>query len=539
MTKTTKKTSLAAATTAAGMMVPGMNVALQAARPNIVFIMADDLGYSDLGCYGSEIETPVLDRLAENGLRFSTFYSYARCWPSRTALLTGFYPQQTNSDPLRQGAVLPSFVRPLPRHLKAQGYGCYHVGKWHVRPGSENPLEPGGAMDFGFDHSYNAFTWNNFFANFADRLDGERVPPAGPEYYSTTETVTRALDFLQDHQTKDPGRPFFLYLAFLAPHFPLHAPEEDIERYHGRYDAGWDQVRQERYDQLVSMGLVNTPLSERMTDFTDGPMTQNELKERIGPGETATNVHWVDLSDEEKEFQAKKMEIHAAMVDRMDREIGRLVSWLEQTGQLNNTLIMFASDNGASSEILIRGDGHDPEAPAGSAKSYLCLGPGWAATANTPFRYSKKFVYGGGIASPLIVHWPAGIKDRGAIRHTEAHIIDILPTLTAAAGGTASDLFPEDAPPLPGKNLLPAFSGENILREEGLFFAHLGTRAIRKEGWKTVRYGNNPWELYCMEEDRAETRDVAQQYPERLNSLINRWETLNTEFAAQAGEKIK
>jgi arylsulfatase len=281
---------------------------------------------------------------------------------------------------------------------------------------------------------------------------------------------------------------------------------------------------------MTAMGLVSTPLSERMTGFTDGPLTEEQVKERIGPGETTRNVLWADLSAEEKAYQAKKMEVHAAMIDRMDREIGHLVDWLKDAGRLDNTLILFASDNGASSEQLIRGNGHDRNARIGSAESFLCLGPGWACTANAPFRYSKKYVYEGGIASPLVVHWPAGIRDRGSIRSEPAHIVDLFPTLNAAAGGVPSDLAFQDAPPLPGANLLPAFSGAGVSREDGLFFAHLATRSIRKDGWKAVRYGNGPWELYSMEDDRAETRNLAAEHPEKLDELIREWEARNAEF---------
>ncbi|MFA7369479.1 MAG: arylsulfatase, partial [Kiritimatiellales bacterium] len=504
-------------------------------RPNIIFIMADDMGYSDASCYGGEIHTPNLDRLAANGLRFTQFYNTARCWPSRTALMTGFYPQQTNTDPLDQKKVLPPFVRLLPEYLKPHGYRCYHSGKWHVRPGVEQVVADG-----QFDRSYDIHDYDRKFTPKKNVLDDQPLPPVTqPGFYEATEVAGRALEFLQEHRQKTPDRPFFLYMAFIDPHFPLQAPETDIAKYRGRYTAGWDQVRSERYARITSMGLVSGTLPERETGFKNqwGWSTE-KLKAALGPGETAANPLWKDLTDEEKAFQAEKMAIHAAMIDRMDQEIGRVTAWLEQTGQLDNTLIMFASDNGASSEMMIRGDGHDRNAPLGSAKSFLCLGPGWACTANTPFRYSKGYVHEGGIATPFIVSWPAGIKDRGALRHTEGHLIDMVPTLAALAGGIPDGLRPADAPPLPGRNLLPAFAADvNVPREE-LFFSHIGNLALSKDGWKAVKVKGGDWELYRQADDRSETHNLAAQYPERLNSMTRRWQALNKEFERQAGGRI-
>ncbi|MFA6173749.1 MAG: arylsulfatase, partial [Kiritimatiellales bacterium] len=503
-------------------------------RPNIIFIMADDMGYSDAGCYGSEIQTPNLDRLAANGLRFTQFYNTARCWPSRTALMTGFYPQQTNTDPLDQKKSLPSFVRLLPEYLKPHGYRCYHSGKWHVRPGVEQVLAEG-----HFDRSYHVRNYDRKFDSGKNELNDQPLPGAQPGSFEATEVADRALEFLNGHREKTPGQPFFLYMAFIDPHFPLQAPEADIAKYRGRYTAGWDQIRAERYARITSMGLVSGALPERETGFRNqwGWSTE-KLKASLGPGETAANPLWKDLTAEEKEFQAEKMAIHAAMIDRMDQEIGRVVAWLEQTGQLDNTLILFASDNGASSEMMVRGGGHDRNAPMGSAKSFLCLGPGWACTANTPFRYSKGYVHEGGIASPFIVSWPAGIKDRGALRRTQGHMIDIVPTLAALVGGIPEGVRPADAPPLPGKNLLPAFAADvNVPRDE-LFFSHIGNQAISMDGWKAVMLKGGEWELYRQADDRSETHNLAAQYPERLNSMTQRWETLNKEFERQAGGRI-
>jgi len=500
-------------------------------RPNIIFIMADDMGYSDAGCYGGEIHTPTLDRLAENGLRFTSFYSTARCWPSRTALITGYYPQQTNTDPLNNKKSLPSFVRLMPDYLKPYGYRCYHSGKWHVRPSVDQVVADG-----HFDRSYDVQDYDRKFNPRKNALDDQTLPPVTQTgFYEATEVASRALEFLGEHRTKTPNQPFFLYLAFIDPHFPLQAPEADIAKYRGRYTAGWDKIREERYARISAMGLVTGSLPERMPEFENAwGWSTEKMKAAIGPGETAANPFWKDLTAEEKAFQAEKMAIHAAMVDRMDQEIGRVVAWLEQNGQLNNTLIMFASDNGASSEMMVRGGGHDRNAAPGSAGSYLCLGPGWACTANTPFLYSKGYVHEGGVSSPFIVSWPAGIKDRGALRRTQGHMIDIVPTLAALVGGIPDGLRPADAPPLPGRNLLPAFAADvNIPRDE-LFFSHIGNLAISKDGWKAVKVKGGDWELYRQAEDRTETHNLAAQYPERLNSMTQRWESLSKEFEKQA-----
>ncbi|MCF7864685.1 MAG: sulfatase-like hydrolase/transferase [Kiritimatiellales bacterium] len=507
--------------------------ATPAQRPNIVFIMADDMGYSDAGCYGGEIQTPNLDRLAATGLRFAQFYNTARCWPSRTAFMTGYYPQQTHTDPLNRKATMPSFARPLPAYLKPYGYRCYHSGKWHVRPGVDEVLAQG-----LFDRSYDIHDYDRKFNPRSNRLDDQPLPPVtDPGFYEATEVANRALEFLQEHRQQTPDQPFFLYMAFIDPHFPLQAPAGDIAKYHDRYKEGWDAVRAERFARGSSMGLVNGSLPERETGFKNAwGWSTEKLKAAIGPGETADNPMWVDLTEEEKAFQSEKMAIHAAMVDRMDQEIGRVTAWLEKTGQLDNTLIFFASDNGASSEMMVRGDGHDRSAQPGSAKSFLCLGPGWACTANTPFRYSKGYVHEGGIATPFIVSWPAGIKDRGALRHTEGHLIDIVPTLAALVGGIPDGIRPADAPPLPGKNLLPAFAADVEIPREELFFSHIGNQAISKDGWKAVKTKNRDWELYRKTEDRTETHNLAAQYPERLQDLVQRWETLDAQFKAQANK---
>jgi len=376
-------------------------------RPNIVFILADDMGYSDLGCYGGEIQTPNLDKLATGGLRFTQFYNTARCWPTRAALLTGYYAQQVGRDKLPDHGRgnRQKWARLLPDFLKPHGYRNYHSGKWHI---------DGKVLAGGFDRSLDMKNQGNFFTAAGNSLDDVRIKPAADEtgYYASTAVADHAIECLQDHATKFADRPFFHYVAFISPHFPLHAPPEDIARYRDKYLDGWDVMRKRRHARQQKLDLLNTTLSKLEPDVGP-PYHFPDAFKKLGPGEINRPLPWVDLNDVQRRFQATKMAIHAAMVDRMDREIGRVVAQLKAMGEYENTLIFFASDNGASAEIMARNGGHDPKAPPGSAASYLCLGPGFSSAANTPFRRHKTWVHEGGISTPLIVHWPAGIQARG------------------------------------------------------------------------------------------------------------------------------
>jgi arylsulfatase A-like enzyme len=509
-------------------------------KPNILFIMADDLGYSDLGCYGSEIDTPVLDRLAANGLRFTNFHSTGRCWPSRTAVVTGYYPQQTNTDPGGHGAPLPPFAKPVTDYLRELGYRNYHSGKVHFanspigRPGPDGKIVYSKALsEWAFDRSYAVENHNNHFSSKGNDLDGQPVPEStDPGYYSAIDTAGRAIEFLGQHFQEHSGQPFFLQLTFIAPHFPLHALPEDIAKYRERYRAGWDKIREARYQKQKETGITTAPLSKRMTDFVNFyGWDEDKLKEALGPNETASNAFWKDLPADVQAFQAEKMAVHAAMVDRIDQEIGRLVAMLEKQGVLDNTIILFVSDNGATSEQMVRGGGHDPKAPLGSAASYLCLGPGWATTCNTPFRFSKAYVHEGGVASPLLVHWPAGIQDKGALRQAFGHFVDLLPTLVTAAGGTPGNNLQPGWPALPGKNLLPAFAKDVPVERDAIYFSHARNEAIIQGDWKAVRAQMGPWELYNLKADRVEENNLAAQNPEILQRLTARHEQFDAQFA--------
>jgi len=499
--------------------------------PNVAIIIADDLGYSDLGCYGGEIETPNLDGLASGGLRFTQFYNTARCWPTRACVLTGYYAQQVRMDPPK--GRLPEWTRVLPHYLKPLGYRSYQSGKWHLHGA------PRAVADGGFDRSYLVADQDRFFSPRRTSLDDEPLPPVaeGSGYYATTAIAEYAIRFLREHAEQHAEEPFFLYLAFTSPHFPLHAPAEDVDRYQQRYAVGWDAIREQRYKQLRASGIVRCPLSPAEPDvIPHWNFPAERLAAEIGPGEAPGAVPWNELSLEQRAFQAIKMAIHAAMVDRMDREIGRVLDQLRAMGTFENTVIFFLSDNGASAEQIIRGDNHDPDAAPGSAKSYLCLGPGWSTAANTPFRRHKSWVHEGGIATPLVVHWPKGISARGELRHDVGHVIDFVPTLLDLAGGQASGRWNgPQPPPLPGKSLVPAFARNGATERDFFFFSHGGNRALRAGDWKLVSARDDDrWHLYDLGADRSETKDLSAGQPERVQQMETRWTRLDAEFRRQA-----
>ena len=498
-------------------------------RPNILIILADDLGYSDIGCYGSEIATPNLDSLAKKGLRFTQCYNTARCWPTRCALLTGYCPQQTNSDPTR--GYFPSWTRTLPQRLKPQGYRCYHSGKWHVN-GAPKPIADG-----GFDRSYDLEDHDRNFYPKRHMEDDVPLPPVtkGSGYYSSTAFADHAIRCLKEHSEKYADKPFFSYLAFTVPHFPLQAPAEDIARYRGRYAKGWDLIRGERLQRLHAMGLVTCGLSAVERQIGPPYRFPDQVK-LLGTNEVTLPLPWDSLTPAQQTFQADKMAVHAAMVDRMDREIGRVLDQLRSMGAWDNTLILFASDNGASAEIMVRGDGHDQQAEPGSEGTFLCLGPGWSNAANTPFRRHKTWVHEGGISTPLVVHWPLGFSARGELRHNLCHIIDFVPTVLDLAG--VSPIFPVGTPPLPGRSLVPAFVQDGSVTRDALFFHHEGNRALRMGNYKLISAacdGGN-WELYDLATDRGEQNNLASQQPERIRDMVARWQSLQDEFVKEAGE---
>jgi arylsulfatase A-like enzyme len=507
------------------------------ARPNVLLIVADDMGFSDAGCYGGEIHTPNLDALAKNGLRFTQFYNTARCWPSRAAILTGYYAQQVRRDTVpgvKSGGqgIRPRWARLLPEMLRPLGYRTYHSGKWHV---------DGKPLKIGFDHSYSLNDHDRHFTPRAHTEDDKPLPPvkAGAGYYSTTAIANHAIKCLKEHAEKYSDRPFLEFLAFTAPHFPLHAPVEDIARYRKTYLAGWDDLRVERWKRVKELGITTTPLSA-IERNVGPPYAFPKALKKLGPNELNRPLAWKGLTAAQREFQVKKMAIHAAMVDRLDREIGRVVDQLRKMGALDNTLIFFLSDNGASAEMMVRGDGHDPKAECGTGATFLSIGPGWSSLANTPFRRHKTWVHEGGISTPLIVHWPQGIAARGELRHTPGHVIDLVPTVLEAVGGQRPRKWEGKPVPVPpGKSLVPLFKKDGTVKRDFLWWLHEGNRALRVGDWKIVAAGkNSPWELYDLGTDRSESRNLAKEHPEKVRELAALWSRQFEEYAELARKDL-
>ena len=492
-----------------------------ASAPNVLVIMMDDMGYSDIGCYGGDIETPNIDGLAENGLRFSNFYNTGRCWPTRSSLLTGYYAPQVRMDPPAGHRSRPAWQRLLPHYLKQCGYRSYHSGKWHVHNVTEAEKEGEFDISWGTEIEQG----KHFFGAEGDKA------------FSSTAITDHALDCLREHETNHKGTPFFHYVAYTAPHFPVQAEQADIDKYIDRYNEGWDVMRERRWQRLRDMGLVDCDLSAREPKV-GSPWYREEFGERYGPGEVEYPVAWEALTDEQKRFQATKMAIHAAMIDRTDREIGRLLDQLRAMNAYEDTLVLFLSDNGASAEILIRAGGHDPTAPAGSEATHLCLGAGWSTCCNAPFRRHKIWVHEGGVATPLVAHWPNGIPARGELCHDAGHVVDFLPTILELAGMPPEDIpLPSGAPKLPGESLVPALTGEGTVDHAHIYFHHSGNRALRVDNWKIVSGSEKPegtpddqWALYDLSTDRCEMVDRAAERPEKLRDMQREWEALESTY---------
>jgi len=473
-------------------------------RPNIVLIMADDLGFSDLGCYGSEIETPNLDALAAAGLRFTQFYNTAKCHSSRVSLLTGLYCDQAGSESLSRGATIAEVLSPA-------GYSTNMVGKWHL---SRQPT------DFGFDRYWGHLSGaTNFFTGDKTfRLNGEtwNVPATlnGRPFYTTNANVDLAIDFLNEATASD--NPFLLYVAFNAPHYPLQAPEEAVRKYDGRYDDGWDELRRQRYARQVASGL----LPERW-----------ELSPR--PDHIPA---WDSLSTAEQQWEADRMEVFAAMVDVLDQNVGRLVEYLDEHELLENTLILFCSDNGACPFERTRGRYLEPWDP----KSYWTYDASWAHVGNTPFRLYKQNQHEGGVSSPLIVHWPAGLQTQpGSTTDQPGHLIDFMATfIDIASADYPKRIGERQIDPLQGQSLLPIFRGETREPHDTLYF-HFGTdRALRQGDWKLVSAKRGRWELYNVKDDRTELHDLSAEQPERVKAMAAEWFRLAKDVDRLSGNKL-
>ncbi|HEY7115180.1 MAG TPA: arylsulfatase [Tepidisphaeraceae bacterium] len=490
-------------------------------RPNVVLILADDMGYSDLGCYGSEIATPNIDRLAHDGVRFTQFYNQARCCPSRAALLTGRYPHQVGIGAMiddyakwiRDAANRPSYSDhlatdspTLPELLRGAGYRTLMCGKWHLgyRP-AEWPVHRGFDRSFalipGAMNYYGGDSGNGPRAPMA--LDDQPFTPPHDGFYSTDAFADRAIEFLNEAKSK--GAPFFLYLAFNAPHWPLQAPAEDIQKYKDTYDAGWQSIRQGRLRRMVDLGIVPT-------GSTMAPMDRGRQKP------------WNQLTDAQRREWSLRMSIYAAQVSRLDRNVGRVLDGLDRLGVASDTLVLFISDNGGAAE-----DPHRSTAGAtlGTRDSFWGYARPWATVSNTPWRLHKTTAYEGGISTPAIARWPAGIPAdaHGRLVREPAHLIDIMPTLLALAGAT----YPVTAQRhMEGQDILPMIKGQPGQADRTFRWEHEGNRAIRKGKWKLVMLGSskNGWELYDIDADRIESHNLAADHPDIVQDLgaeYDRW----------------
>ena len=483
--------------------------AVAAPKPNIVVILVDDMGFSDLGCYGSEIPTPNLDALAQNGLRFTQFYNTARCCPTRAALLTGLYPHQTGvgwmtddqNQPGYEGRLNDRCVT-MAEVLRPAGYLTAMTGKWHV--GQNHGVTP---KSRGFDRSLNAVAGGFFFSD-APRaelfLDGEKLAKDDPrlpkDWYSTDLWTTFGLNFIDEALAAK--KPFYLHLCHNAPHFPLQAPKADIEKFLGKYQLGWEEVRARRYARQLEMGLIDK-------QWASTPLP-NAIKA------------WKDVPAEEQKRFDHLMATYAAVVHRMDKAIGDLVDGLRKRGVLDNTLILFMSDNGGNAEAGANGR---TEGDPSTGKSNWFSGESWAYAQNTPFRLYKHFNHEGGISTPLIAHWPAGIAAKNEFRRQPGHLIDVMATVVDVSGAAYPKEFNgKPILPMEGRSLVPAFADKPIERE-AIYWEHEGNAAVRQGDLKLVRQGRNgAWELYDLKTDRTELHDLAQSQPAKAKELATLWQ---------------
>ena len=499
-------------------VLPFCSDAASAKRPNIIVMLADDMGYSDIGCFGSEIPTPNLDKLAANGVRFNQFYNTPRCSPTRAALLSGLYSQQAGMGWLDNmvepksrgfhGKLMPRCVT-IAEVLRDSGYFTAMAGKWHL--GQQNGCVP---WERGFMRSLNSRFGEVYFPVEANRpgtenlyLNGKEIPKNSPifgtNWYSTDLFVDWGLKFIDDARAEK--KPFFLYIAQGAVHFPLRAPEDVIAKYRGKYMKGWDQLRLERHAKQIQLGIVDPqwPLAPRPDD----------------------SPAWDTRTTEQKERFDKMMAAYAAMVECLDRSMGRLVAGLQERGELDNTLIIFLSDNGGNAESgphgLTIGEG-----PIGGPFSRVMLGMNWATAANTPFRRYKHFTHEGGISSPFIAYWPAGIpaERHGMIEKQPGHVIDIVATAVDLAGAKYPKKFNgNEIIPMQGVSLRPAFEGKSLGRKQPIFWEHEGNKAVRDGKWKLAQKWHGPWELYDMEADRTELHNVIADHPDVASRMETAW----------------
>jgi arylsulfatase A-like enzyme len=523
-------------------------------RPNIIIMMADDMGYSDISPYGGEIDTPNLAKLARNGVRFTQFYNTARCCPTRASLITGLYPHQAGIGHMMDDRGIDGYrgnlnnrCRTIAEVLRPAGYATYISGKWHVTrhvapegPKFNWPLQRGFDRFFGTIHGAGSFYDPNSLTR-----DNTQIPP-DKDFYYTDAISDNACRFIREHESQAPKKPFFMYVAYTAPHWPMHAKPKDIAKYKGKYDKGWDAMREARYQRMIKMGLIKPEW-------------------KLSPRDSKSPA-WDQAAD--KAWELRLMEVYAAMVDTLDQGVGRIVDTLKETGNLENTVIMFLADNGGCAEGMGRGgkngehqttyrdanpeavkpmadgelqsdmiprrtrDGHAVRqgrgVMAGPADTYLGYGLSWANASNTPFREYKHWVHEGGISSPLIVHWPKGIaKSRNSKFESQpGHLIDLAATcVDLAQASYPKKVDTTEITPLEGVSLKPAFNGEPLKRTNPIFWEHEGNRAVRDGKWKAVAKGPaGAWELYDIDADRTELHDISKQNPSKLKQLVAQWE---------------
>ncbi len=470
--------------------LPALLVALSplvaAERPNVLIVLTDDLGYSDIGCYGSEIETPTLDRLASNGLRFSQFYNTAKCHSSRVSLLSGRWCRQAGDESLANAVILPEVLRPA-------GYFTAMSGKWHL---SKQPT------DFGFDRYFGHLSGatHYFKGDNTFRLNGEpwKVPSAG--FYTTTANVDYALKFLAE--ARQEKKPWFLYLAFNAPHAPIQPLKQDYEKYRDRYIPGWDEIRQQRIAKQRKLGLLS--------DGTEPAPRPDHIPA------------WNSLTPAQRDWESRRMAGYAGLIDRVDQELARIVADLGKAGELENTLILFFSDNGACPyDRANRGMNLQPYDP----DSHWTDSTGWAWARNSPFRFYKQNQFEGGVATPAIAHWPAGLKTKpGSINATPAHLVDVLPTIAEVTGVEIPRTYPGREPsPLAGISIAPLLAGKDLGKRPPIHFLFGSDRGLRDGDWKLVSFRSGPWELYDIAKDRTELHNLAAEHPEQVERMSAEW----------------
>ena len=525
----------------------------QPKKPNIIVILADDMGFSDIGCFGSEIKTPNIDRLAANGVRFTQFYNTARCSPTRASLLTGLYPHQAGMGHLASSNFKEKGYRDdlsknavtLAEVFKTNGYSTYMTGKWHL---SEN-IDPKGdksnwPCQRGFDKHFGTINGSGSFYDPGTLVSNNTFVAPGKNFYYTDAISDTTVKFIKQHPA---GKPFFCYVAYTSAHWPLHAPAKEVNKYKGVYDIGWDKIREQRFKKLQALGIIDQRcvLTQRGVDIPE----------------------WND--ETMKAWQVRRMEVYAAMIDIMDQGIGRIITALEQKGILENTIIFYMHDNGGCAEpqgtlkkeIPLTAEqrilrpfpydsvlyGRRPEysrdgrfvrsgrgVMPGDADTWVAYGEEWANVSNTPFRLYKHWVHEGGIVAPLIVHWPAIIRVKNQLRDQPSHLIDIMATCLDIAGINYPKQFNgNEIQPYEGKSLVPAFTNQSISRES-IFWEHEGNRAIRSGKWKLVSRtqevkkftaaDENAWELYDIGNDRSETINLASKFPEKVKELSLLWE---------------